>query len=77
MVLTKAEIARMIDLEMLRRPSFCVRLQSRRPDRVDAHRVHGLLAFGRRPDHVPVRRGLCITPICPHTLTNRPVDRAG
>jgi len=31
------------------------------------------LALGRRADHVSLGFRLCITPICPHMLTYRPV----
>ena len=56
-VLTKAAIARMIDLETLRGRSVRLRVQGRRADRLDAHRLHRLFAVGRRPDHLSLGAG--------------------
>lgn len=37
------------------------------------HRLHGVLPFRRRPLVWPMSRVVCVTPICPHSLTNRSV----
>ena len=72
-VLTKASLARMIEVETRVDRALRLHLQSRRSDRLHAHWLHCLFAFGRRTDRVPKVAALCITPICPHMLTNRPV----
>ena len=53
--------------------SFHVPVQGGRADRFDAHGLDGVFALGGRADYGPEVAALCITPICPHTLTNRPV----
>lgn len=37
------------------------------------HRLHGVLPFRRRALVWPMSRVVCVTPICPHSLTNRSV----
>ncbi len=51
-VINKTQIARMIDLETLRRLAVRQHLQGRRSDCRDAHRLHRLFAVGGRPHRV-------------------------
>ncbi len=56
-VIGKTQIARMIDLETYVDSQYRQHLQSGRPDRRHAHRLHGLFALGRRTHRVSGRRG--------------------
>ena len=55
-----------------RRP---VRLQParRRPDRGDADRFDGVRVVGRRADSASALSAMSLVPVCPHTLSNRPI----
>ena len=73
-VITRGEVSRMIDIETLTDGVADGDLPRRRADRRDADRLHGLLALGRRARSCcPGIDAFVITPICPHTLTQRPV----
>jgi NAD+ kinase len=73
LVLTKQEIARMIELEVLSGDHFvCVY----RADGLIVATPTGSTAYSLSaggPILFPTVAGLCITPICPHMLSNRPV----
>ena len=73
LVLTKQEIARMIELEVHAGDHFvCVyRADGLIVTTPTGSTAYSLSAGG--PIVFPTVAGLCITPICPHMLTNRPV----
>ena len=63
----------MMELDLDRGRRTGVALQRRRPDRLHADRLDGPQPLGRRSHPRPGLAAFVVTPICPHTLTNRPV----
>ena len=50
-------------------------LQIRRPDSLDSYRIHCRIPCWRQEDAIvyPIVEAFIVTPICPHTSTNRPL----
>jgi NAD+ kinase len=79
-VINKAAIARIIEIEVRLNGLFVNSFRAGRPHRRDTDRLDRIQPFRGWPDRLPIdERGRCLTPICPFTLTNRPIvvpDRA-
>jgi len=71
-VINRGNYSRMVDLETVVDGQY---LTTYRADVSSSQRrrVHGLFAFGGGPIVLPVLNTIILNPICPHTLTNRPV----
>jgi len=63
----------MIEVRLTINTDFVCRYPRRRPHRRDPHRVDSLLAVRGGPIVHPNVESLIITPICPHTLSDRPI----
>ena len=72
-VLNKSALARILDITVDVDGHFMTNFQGRWLDRLHADGLHGLLALRGRPIVDPAMDALILCPICPHTLTNRPV----
>ena len=73
-VIAKSALSRMIELSLAVDGRLGGALSRRRPGRVDADRLDGLQPLRRGADPAPsAAGGSVLTPICPHTLTLRPL----
>jgi NAD+ kinase len=72
-VFTKGALSRMIELSVVGQRTFVTRVKAGRPDHRERHWIdrYNLAAGG--PIVHPSCDALLLTPIAPHTLTNRPV----